>query len=308
MSLKRNIAIAAVFICVLVLIGLYVILSHKDKPPPLIIAEPVYTIPRQIQYGYTLKNTTNHLIPKAELWAYGPVFQTATQKSISLTTSQPHEVIQDVLGNQVLHFVFDNFPPYGTKIVTIQADLLLSKTPNVLPLQDLNAYLAAEKYVEADDPLIVSKADELKAENIPGTITSIFDWVAGHVRYAGYLSRDRGALYALRNRKGDCTEYAYLFAALGRAQKIPVRTLGGYICKGNTVLSAQGYHNWAEFMEDGIWKLADPQNKVLRDKQSDYIAMRVLGPAEGPMGKHHRFRSKGEGLRVRMNYRCPHMT
>jgi transglutaminase-like putative cysteine protease len=300
--MNKKPAMVGIFISALVFVGIFMMLYRKSPSPPIPIKEPVYSIPRQIQYGYTLKNTTNRTIPKADLWVYGPVFQTATQKCVSVTTAKSHKIIKDGLGNQILHFTFENFPPYGTKIVNIQADLILSDTPNILPPQKMNNFLIAEKFIEADHPEILAKAAVLNADTEAETISSIFNWVAGHVQYSGYLSQDRGALYALRNRKGDCTEYAYLFAALGRAQKIPVRTLGGYICKGNKVLKAQGYHNWAEFMENGVWKLSDPQNKVLRDNPSDYIAMRVMGPAgESPMGEYHRFRFEGKGLTVRMN-------
>ena len=302
MSIKRKkIAISGVFLSLLVIAGLLLMRSLQNRPH-FKVAEPVYTIPRQILFGYTLKNTTNRIIPKAELWVYGPVFQTATQKCAALETSQPHEGIKDGLGNQIIHFTFENFPPYGTRIVRVQADLLLSKTPNRLSDQGVTSFLAAEKYLESDHLLIMERANELKTGSNSETVTAIFNWVAGQIHYAGYLSRDRGALYALRNRKGDCTEYAYLFAALARARKIPARTMGGYICRGSAVLKASGYHNWAEFMEEGIWKLADPQNRMLRKTPLDYVAMRIMGDqGESPMGDHHRFRFKGEGLKVRMN-------
>ena len=44
----------------------------------------------------------------------------------------------------------------------------------------------------------------------------IFQWVSQNVKDDGYSAKDRGALYALTNRKGDCTEFMYLFVALCR--------------------------------------------------------------------------------------------
>jgi len=126
--------------------------------------------------------------------------------------------------------------------------------------------------------------------------------VTGNVRYSGYAGRDRGALYALEHRKGDCTEYANLFVALCRANGIAARPIGGYVCPQSGVLKARDYHNWGEFYEDGSWKLADPQNRVLRQNPADYIAMRIMHASEDdPMGPYNRFRFKGEGLKVRMN-------
>jgi len=74
------------------------------------------------------------------------------------------------------------------------------------------------------------------------------------------------------------------------------------VCTQSSVLKARDYHNWGEFYEDGSWKLADPQNRVLKHNSADYIAMRIIHASEDdPMGSYNRFRFKGEGLKVRMN-------
>ena len=82
----------------------------------------------------------------------------------------------------------------------------------------------------------------------------------------------------------------------------PARPVGGYVCPQGGVLKARNYHNWGEFYEQGTWKLADPQNRVLVQNGSDYIAMRIIhASADDPMGSYNRFRFEGEGLKVRMN-------
>ena len=88
----------------------------------------------------------------------------------------------------------------------------------------------------------------------------------------------------------------------GRANGIAARPIGGYVCPQSGVLKARDYHNWGEFYENGIWQLADPQNRVLMRNAADYIAMRIIhGSEDGPMGPYNRFRFKGEGLEVKMN-------
>ena len=67
-----------------------------------------------------------------------------------------------------------------------------------------------------------------------------------------------------------------LSVALCRANGIPARRIGGYICPESAVLKARDYHNWGEFYEGGTWQLADPQNNVLMQNQDDYIAMRII--------------------------------
>jgi len=266
------------------------------------VREPGYPIARQIRYSFTLQNTTNQLLKEAEFWTYAPVKQTATQRCVKLDSSHPYELISDDLGNQVLHFKFDHLPPYASKIITINAELELSETPNRISDQDLQRFLGAEKYVESEAPEVSGLAQKLRGPKPLKTAENIFRWVAEHVTYTGYSGSDRGALYALKHEKGDCTEFMYLFAALCRANDIPSQCVGGYICRENTVLRPGGYHNWAEIYEDGVWMNVDPQNKVFMQNPSHYVAMRMIGDAGGnSMGGYHRFRFKGDGLKVRMN-------
>ena len=261
-----------------------------------------YTIPRHIQYSFTLQNTTNRLVREAEFWTYAPVKQTPTQQCVKLEASHPFQLVSDDLGNQILHFTFKNLPPYGTKIITIEADLLLSDTSNPMPVKDLTAYLQAEKYCESDNPEISRLAKKLKTPKPVKTAENIFRWVAGNVQYTGYLRNSRGALYALRNKKGDCTEFMYLFAALCRANNIPARCIGGYVCQKNAVLKPNGYHNWVEFCDGGVWNIADPQRNVFLEHPSKYIAMQVIQESStNPMGDYYRFRFAGDGVKAKMN-------
>ena len=260
-----------------------------------------YIIPRHIQYGFTLQNKTNRLLKEAEFWTYAPLRQTSTQMCMNLKASHPYQLIPDDLGNQILHFTLKNLPPYTTKIITIEADLLLSDRPNPMQVKDLSAYLRAEAYCESDDPEISQAAKELKGPKPVKTAENIFRWVASNVEYTGYLRNPRGALYALRNKKGDCTEFMYLFAALCRANKIPARCIGGYVCPENAVLKPNGFHNWVELRDNGVWKIADPQRKVFMQAPSRYIAMQVIAESpKSPMADSHRFGFAGDGLMVKM--------
>src|SRR5512143_2902328 len=99
----------------------------------------------------------------------------------------------------------------------------------------------------------------LKAATPFETAGKIFHWVAENLHYAGCLPKNRGALYALKNRQGDCSEFAYLFAACCRANGIPARALGGYVCTEDRILNPADYHNRAEFHVNGVWQIADPR-------------------------------------------------
>jgi transglutaminase-like putative cysteine protease len=269
--------------------------SPIEKPIKKEILKNQYEIPRTLRYSFNLKNTGNQLIKKAEFWAQAPVKQTATQKVIQIKTSHSHEILTDNLGNQTLHFELTNIPPYAARKINITTELKLAKTIN--PIQKKLKFLEEEPFIQVSHSEIQTIAKKLGTNKPLVTIENIFNWVAKHIQYAGYIPENRGALYALRQKRGDCTEYMYLFTALARANGIPARGLAGYIYKQDTVLKPQDYHNWAEFYLDGKWQLADPQNKVFMDKQSDYIVMRILSPKE----KTSRFWSSNERLKIKMN-------
>jgi transglutaminase-like putative cysteine protease len=250
-----------------------------------------------------LQNRTDHLLKEVEFWTYAPVKETSTQRTIKLDVSHPYELIEDSLGNQVLHFTFKNMPPFATKIITIAASLELSEISNVLPEKDIRGFLKPEKYIESDDPELAGFANKFTSAEPAKTARNIFTWVADNLEYTGYLKDNHGALYALKNKKGDCTEYMSLFVAFSRANNVPARGIGGYIVTANAILKPYEYHNWAEFYDDGVWKIVDPQNKVFMQDQSHYIAMRIIGGLKNnPMGDFDRYRSAGDGLKVQMNY------
>ena len=258
--------------------------------------------PVHIQYSFIIKNSTNRLVENAQLWTYAPVKQTAIQKCLRIKSSFPYQLIIDDQDNQILHFTFPHFAPFATKTIAIEADLLLSFKPDPITLKNLNPYVRAEKYCESNNPKIIHFAQQFQSENVIRTAMNVFQWVSRNLQYAGYLKNVRGALYALTSKTGDCTEYMYLFSALCRANDIPTRCIGGYICTENTILTVDEYHNWAEFYGDGTWQISDPQKGVFMQHASHYVAMRIIAESpDNPMGEYNQFRFSGEGLKVKMN-------
>lgn len=260
------------------------------------------TVIRHVQYSFTLQNKTNSLLEQADFWTYAPVKLTSTQRCGQLVVSHPYELIEDELGNQILHFSFTNFPPYATKIVVIKAELSLSSIPNSLPVDNLKIFLSPEKNVEVVERQLTKLASKLRAPNSVETAKKTFFWVARNIEYTGYSVNNQGVFRTLQQKKGDCTEFMDLFVALIKANTIPARGVAGYVLPENGILNPMAFHNWAEFYDGATWHMADPQKRVFMKNQSDYIAMRIIGPAaENPMDEFNRFRFKGEGLSVKMN-------
>ncbi len=181
----------------------------------------------------------------------------------------------------------------------IDAKLLLEKSPCNTPIEHIR-YTKAEKFIESDYPAIRRSAMKFVSDTPLKTAEAIYRWVAENVVYSGYSSRPRGAIYAFKKKKGDCTEYMYLFAAMCRAAGIPARCAVGYVCKTDGFLQPAGYHNWAEFYNDGAWRIADPHRRVFNKKFTEYVFMRIIESNVNSQD-FERYKFDGEGLKVRMN-------
>ncbi len=271
------------------------------RPPP----QPAR--PLVLQYGFTLKNTTARFIRGVRLQVAAPVRQTATQQCGRIDSSHAFRLRRDRFGNQRLHFAPLDFAPHGVKVITVKARLLISDTPRPEPQAVDPAYLSAEKSIRSDHPDIRRLAARLKGRSSSDVPAALFGWVHGSIRYTGYVKTRRGALFTLHRRRGDCTGQADLFAALCRAGGIPARCLAGYICPRSMIVDPRDYHNWSEFYEHGTWQLADPQGGVLRRRQSEYIAMRIMAPADIRQAERElgfdKFAVSDQDIEVRMNTR-----
>ncbi|MFC1749234.1 transglutaminase-like domain-containing protein [Pseudomonadota bacterium] len=283
-------------------VGLYVSFPSQPPIPDITLREPVYDLPRTLRYSYTLRNTGNSLTNGVDFWVYAPVKQTATQKTKSVTASYPYTMLEDRYGNQIMHFHFDAVPPYDTKMISVKAQLNLAGERNPLAPPPKDFYLNEEPYIEVAADEIQTQAAVLGKSDSLETAKNIYTWLTRNVKYSGYVREDHGALYALTQRQGDCTEYMNLFCALGRANGIQARGVGGYVLKENALVKPADYHNWAEFYADDSWHMVDAQEKVFAERQHEYIAMRIIGEDDtSPLNGVHRFRVAGDSIEVVMN-------
>ena len=260
-----------------------------------------YRLPKQIRYSFTLSNATGNLLKNPQFWTYLPVPLTTHQKVKKIVANYPYQEKFDNLGNSTVHFELKDIPPYGTMIVSITVDMLMSDRPVTMPVGDRERFLAREPYIESDDKRIVALAAQLHDESAATTAQNDYQWVTQNITSESFIAEDRGAVYALETRKGDCTEISYLLTALYRAQQIPARAMGGYVFSGNGIMQAMDYHNWTEFYLNGAWQIADAQKGHFVDSQADYVAMRVIATEGAAALTSQRFSYAGEGLRVEMN-------
>ena len=105
-------------------------------------------------------------------------------------------------------------------------------------------YVEPEELMESNNSRIVSLAHNLtnNVDSWHEKAVRTYNFVRCHIHYKEQ-DEERGALWALENGAGDCSEYSYLFVALCRAAGIPARIQAGF-----------GFHRPSETLEDGhIW-------------------------------------------------------
>ena len=254
-----------------------------------------HTMSRQLRFTVSVINPKPHGLRDQRLWLYAPAAESPTQQLAALTVSMPHERLSDGFGHTIVKLDFPDFPPLATKVVAITADLLLTNEPVPAPLGNPHGWLAAERFVESDDGRIRALAAKLRHSDESDTGKAIYGWVSQNLRYTGYAADPRGALGALLDEGGDCTEYACLSVALARANGIPARWVSGYVIARDSVLRPADYHDWAEVYFGGAWRLLDAQKGHWLGPAEQYVAFRYgQDQVPNPIGSAQRFRVQGE--------------
>jgi transglutaminase-like putative cysteine protease len=224
-----------------------------------------------LQYRITGKQGTE----KAVLTALVPKTIEGRQKILKVKyTPRPEREFEEK-GNKYARFALVR--PVGEQLVTIDVeaelyrydlDTAAKNVPSLAPRASeirggkpesndgLKPWLVHEKFIEKDALEIQAAAKAIGGADELDTIRNIMAFVHQKVRYTGYDETDHGALWALKNGKGDCTEFSDLFVALCRAKNIPARVWEGYLTddvpKGDTAkhIRAEAYtrkHGWVPF-------------------------------------------------------------
>lgn len=263
-----------------------------------------YAIPRQLRYSFTLRNTTGRPISKVDFLTLAPVPRTSHQWLEKLTATHPYRTSRDALGNELLHFELETLPPYASRIIGITADLKMAEGGVEVPGGDVARFTHPERYIESSDSRVSAIAREVRDTSALHTVRRAYDWVTANVQPSDYAPDDRGALYLLEQRHGDCTEFAYLVAALCRANQVPARPMGGYVLRGNAIVGPADYHNWAEVLIEGRWLVVDAHQRSFAEHQADYVAMRIISneaAGDAPAVEFNRYEIRTPGVEVSMN-------
>lgn len=267
--------------------------------------DPRYSLARQIRFKLCVTNETSRLVSSGELMAYLPTKQTNHQLCQRITTSMPARLRTDQLGNQVLYVPLDHVAPFGTVIITIEVDYSVCQQTDAGIIEagetDYSPFLLTDRYSQSDVSELFAIAEKLTRENVYQSGRAIYDWVIANVEDVGYTAEDKPLHVTLTRKTGDCSEMAHLFCALARVQHIPAQYLSGYYVEQSRLLHPATFHNWAQFYDGHVWRLADPQGRRFDRLAHNYLIFAIAGGQSATwMHGSYRFRVAGEGLAVRM--------
>jgi tetratricopeptide (TPR) repeat protein len=121
---------------------------------------------------------------------------------------------------------------------------------------DTLPYLKDEENFRYKAKNIREASEQIKGSDREELVKNIFQYVVNALDYHIYFYQDRGARQALKDGKGDCTEYSELMVTLCRSKNIPARIVMGLIPGSDGQV---GYHNWVEaFFPSYGWVAFDP--------------------------------------------------
>lgn len=254
------------------IIGLMIILAIAGFSGYLFLAEERYTSNKKLlRFNYIIKNESEKLITDSRFTAVLPLQIKGIQSIESITSSYVYETPDR--DDQSIEFPLKNITPYASKIIDLTLVVELTnkaKTDSAKPQK----YLQAQKYIESDAIEIKDLAAQLKGETATETAKNIHQWLINNANLSSYTADSKGAMYLIKNKMGDCTEFMYAFVALARANEIPARGVSGFWIPGeSSLISAADYHDWAEFYDGDRWVLVDASKQAFDSSLFNYLAL-----------------------------------
>lgn len=236
---------------------------------------------------FKVENIGNRIEKDVGVCFYVPNEKSAFYELKNIKSSHKYKVIKDDCGNKVLEVKLAAIAPHAYELVTVNSLLNYEVGEKRKQTHDsLLKYLNASPFIESDNIELPSDLKFLETkEDKRLKAKAVYDWIRKNIDRSKHEGKDLGALWALKQKSGDCSEQAYLFVALCRKLKVPSRFLEGYFVEG------ESFHNWAEFWDGEKWCLADPHGGFFEKKHNQYLPMKILNESMPKLMKDmHRFK------------------
>ncbi len=149
----------------------------------------------------------------------------------------------------------------GKYILTVRRPehkkLRSTKLPVKVKDANMGVYLRPSPTLQSNAPLIIQLARKAARGSTDGLEVAkrLEEFVFKYIKAKDYSVAAATALDVAKGRRGDCSEHAYLLAALARATGLPSRVVSGllfapeFMDKKNIFI----YHMWAEVWIGGKW-------------------------------------------------------
>ncbi|MHC4501042.1 MAG: transglutaminase-like domain-containing protein [Planctomycetota bacterium] len=236
------------------------------------------TVELNLGYDFTVPGDTSRI----EFVVALPKTMPDKQKILGITYSPKPSKVFHENGNRYAEYVFVK-PNKRFKVkIGIKAELSrydlftarrkYAKAPPESESYSLNKFLRQEQYIEKDHSHIQQIAETMEGQTQTDTVKQIYKYVIDNLEYIIQGEEDLGAVRALENKKGDCSEYSDLFVAICRAKNIPARVATGYTVRSDDVSPK---HHWVEvYLEKYGWVPFDPswgdvESTVVRNRAFD---------------------------------------
>jgi transglutaminase-like putative cysteine protease len=233
---------------------------ERQYPPSKKISPKKIIVEFDLSYDLTAPGETH----RVSLTVVLPKSIQDRQKILGTKFSRKPSRIFNKNGNRYAEFVITEPKKKSDITISVKAELfkydlitaMVNHRANHSRNSQLDEFLKQERNIEKDNSQIQEIAESVEGKTETDIIRNIYNYVIDNTQYVLHRRSDWGALRALRQGKGDCSEYSDLFVALCRAKNIPARVVTGYTVQIDTDLSK---HNWAEvYMQDYGWVPFDP--------------------------------------------------
>jgi len=259
-------AIESLMVGTMLFLAIFYFLALAYNPTSQLLPKPPESYNAVITTD--ISNTGGDIV-ETQIWMALPV-DCDTQRNVSIKSITPEPDLITYDSNactRICYWKFDQKIPRDSTITIVQ-NVSFTAYPfaesidvNKIESYDSNSeiykeYTKPSDKIESDDPEISKLAKEIVGNetNPYKKAGLIYDFVTRHITYE-IQDHELGAKYAYNNGKGDCTEFATLFAAMCRSEGIPVRLVEGYLCDSDT----RAGHIWTEFYVPPYgWVPADP--------------------------------------------------
>ncbi|PID42750.1 MAG: hypothetical protein CSB48_09265 [Proteobacteria bacterium] len=238
---------------------------------------------KHLRYQFELHNRGEAVADQVDITLFIPDDSLPFQRRIGTKAGNLAQLSSGEYTEDGFRLRLKRIAPYARKSIILDAQVEITSGMHIV---EPGQWLAAQRYIEADHPLVRRVAQQFSSLSKHLQPKAVYSWVVENIQSLNYIRESRGAVWVLENRKGDCTEFSYLYVALLRHLGIPAMPVGGFIARQpSTVLGGADYHNWAYFHQDGEWKLADPQNGVFDQSAENYVVFRVIRDPEDERAK-----------------------